>query len=45
MQDVVDLDTGECVVDVDRYLTDFYEASDYKKIDDFIDRPGVGFPA
>jgi len=37
MQDVVDLDTGECVGDVDRYLTDFYEASDYKKIDDFID--------
>ena len=38
MQDVVDLDTGECVGDVDRYLTDFYEASDYKKIDDFIDK-------
>jgi hypothetical protein len=38
MEDVVDLDTGECVDDIDAYLTEIYEASDYKKVDDFIDR-------
>lgn len=37
MQDVIDLETGECLDDVDRFLTEAYEASDYKKIDDFID--------
>ena len=37
MQDVIDLETGECLDDVDRFLTETYEASDYKKIDDFID--------
>lgn len=37
MQDVIDLETGECLDDVDRFLTEAYEASDYKKIDEFID--------
>lgn len=37
MQDVVDLDTGECIDDIDGYLTDAYAASDYKKVDNFID--------
>lgn len=36
MQDVVDLETGECIDEVDRYLTQIYENSDYKKIDKFI---------
>lgn len=37
MEDVVDLETGECLDDIDRYLTEIYENSDYKKIDEFID--------
>lgn len=37
MQDVVDLETGECIDHIDGYLTDTYAASDYKKVDDFID--------
>jgi hypothetical protein len=37
MQDVIDLETGECLDDVDGFLTKTYEGSDYKKIDDFID--------
>lgn len=37
MEEVVDLETGECLADVDRFLNETYEASDYKKVDDFID--------
>lgn len=37
MDDVFDLETGECIDDIDRYLTEIYEKSDYKKIDEFID--------
>lgn len=37
MTHVIDLRTGECIDDVDGYLITVYEASDYKKIDDFID--------
>lgn len=37
MQDVVDLETGECLDNVDRFLIQTYEVSDYKKVDDFID--------
>jgi hypothetical protein len=37
MQDVIDLETGECLDDVDDFLVRNYEVSDYKKIDDFID--------
>lgn len=37
MRDVVDLDTGECLDDIDAFLNAAYEASDYKKLDDFID--------
>lgn len=37
MEDVVDLETGECIDDIDRYLTETYVNSDYKKVDDFID--------
>jgi hypothetical protein len=37
MLDVVDLETGECIKDIDHYLTETYATSDYKKVDDFID--------
>lgn len=37
MEEVVDLETGECLADLDRFLIETYEASDYKKVDDFID--------
>ena len=30
MQDVIDLETGECLDNVDRFLTETYEASDTK---------------
>lgn len=36
MEGVVDLETGECIDDIDHYLTETYAASDYKKVDDFI---------
>lgn len=36
MEGVVDLETGECIDDIDHYLTEAYAASDYKKVDDFI---------
>ncbi len=42
MTDVIDLRTGECIDDVDGYLITVYEASEYKKVDEFIDeRMGV----
>ena len=36
MEGVVDLETGECIDDIDHYLTETYAASDYKKVDEFI---------
>jgi hypothetical protein len=38
MEGVVDLETGECIDDIDHYLTETYAASDYKKVDEFINR-------
>ena len=38
MEGVVDLETGECIDDIDHYLTEAYAASDYKKVDEFINR-------
>lgn len=37
MEEVVDLETGECIDDVDNYFVETYAGSDYKKVDDFID--------
>lgn len=37
MEGVTDLETGKYIYDVDRYLTQAYQASDYKRVDDFID--------
>lgn len=37
MEGVTDLDTGRYIYDVNQYLMEAYAASDYKKVDDFID--------
>lgn len=37
MEGVIDLDTGKHIYDINHYLTETYAASDYKKVDDFID--------
>ncbi|MCF8472351.1 MAG: hypothetical protein K9G27_06125 [Sphingomonadaceae bacterium] len=36
MESVTDLETGKYIYDIDRYLTETYATSDYKKVDEFI---------